>query len=88
MLKARFEKFSSKEIRYRSYKDVSKNSLIRKIESDANLIQSGNLESLQTVISKSPNTKFIFQKRVSRGNSKRHVERHNLSHTEGNYDSV
>ena len=46
MLKARFERFSSKEIRCRSYKDVSKNSLIRKIESDANLIQSGDLESL------------------------------------------
>ena len=61
MLKTRFEIFSSKEIRYRSYKDVSKNSLIRKIESDANLIQSGDLESLQTVISKSPSTNFVFK---------------------------
>ena len=45
-MKTRFERFSSKEIRYQSYKNVSKNSLIRKIESDANLIQSGDLDSL------------------------------------------
>ena len=58
--------------------------IFRKIESDASLIQSGDLGFLQSVRSKSLNIEDLFKKHVLRRNSKPYT--YNLSHTERNYD--
>ena len=73
MFKTTFEKFPSKVVRCQSYKSFSGSFLRRNILSDANLIQSEDARSLQSVISKNHNTNTPFKKRSLRENDKLHI---------------
>ena len=73
MLKTAFERLISIVGRYRSFKNFSESSLRRKIESDANLIQFRDRETLQALISKHLNTEAPLKKRILSGNNKPHI---------------
>ena len=73
VLKTTYQRFPPKLLTYRSYEHSWNDSLKNKFESEAYTIQSGDIVSLKTAITKSLNAVDPFKKRLVRGNNKPHL---------------
>ena len=73
VLKTTYERFPPKLLTYRSYEHSWNDSLKNKFKWEAYAIQSGDIGSLKSVITKSLNTVAPFKKGIVWGNDKPHI---------------